>query len=187
MSFIKLIENYKPNCFQEEIDKNRILCLYEKHGNKLLFRDCKEAHFSSSIIVFDESFEYVLFAFHNIYNSWAWLGGHVDGDEDFYHVAIKEMQEESGIKEFEPLSKGIISLEILPVKEHYKNGILVEEHVHLNVSYVFKANKNQIIRIKEDENSKIAWLKISELKNKCNEKNMIPIYEKIIKKVIKNV
>lgn len=186
MSFIDLIKDYQPTCVQEILDKDRILNLFEKYGEKLLTRECEEAHFSSSAIVFDETFEYVLFAFHNIYNSWAWLGGHVDGDEDFFQVALKEVSEESGLSIYTPLSKDIVSLEVLPVIEHFKKGVLVKKHIHLNVSYVFRANKNQQIRIKEDENSKIDWIKISDLKNKCSEQNMIPIYEKIINKALKN-
>ena len=77
----------------------------------------ESACFSSSSIVVDESFEYVLFAFHNIYRSWAWLGGHVDGDKDFLHVAIKETKEESGVESVRVYKDRPISLEILPVKE----------------------------------------------------------------------
>ena len=92
--YIKDIKDYIPLNKQEEKDKEIILKLYEKYGDKLLTRECEEAHFSSSSIVIDDEQKSVLFAFHNIYKSWAWLGGHVDGDSDFLNVAIKEAKEE---------------------------------------------------------------------------------------------
>ena len=183
--YIKDIKDYIPLNKQEEKDKEIILKLYEKYGDKLLTRECEEAHFSSSSIVIDDEQKSVLFAFHNIYKSWAWLGGHVDGDSDFLNVAIKEAKEESGINEVLPISKEIISIEILPVKEHIKNGKLIKEHVHLNVSYVLTTSKNEILKIKEDENSGVSWLKISELDEYVSEKAMLPIYKKIINRIKK--
>ena len=32
----------------------------------------------------------VLMVYHNIYNSWSWLGGHADGETDLLAVAIRE-------------------------------------------------------------------------------------------------
>ena len=31
--------------------------------------------------------------YHKIYKSWAWTGGHADGDSNLLHVAIKEAKE----------------------------------------------------------------------------------------------
>lgn len=183
MNYIKDIKEFIPSCKQEEFDKERIINLYNKYGDKLLSRDCLEAHFSSSSLVLDESKEYVLFAYHNIYKSWAWLGGHNDGERDFLEVAIKEAKEESGVSNIEPYSKKIISIEILPVKEHIKNGKLVKDHVHLNLSYVLIASKDEKTSIKEDENSAVSWIKISELDKYVSEKVMIPIYQKILNRI----
>ena len=32
--------------------------------------------------------------YHNIYNSWAWTGGHADGNENLVEVALKEAEEQ---------------------------------------------------------------------------------------------
>ncbi len=31
-----------------------------------------------------------LMVHHNIYNTWAWTGGHADGDKDMLEIAIKD-------------------------------------------------------------------------------------------------
>ena len=33
--------------------------------------------------------------YHNIYNSWSWLGGHADGETDLLAVALREVKEEA--------------------------------------------------------------------------------------------
>ena len=45
---------------------------------------------------------------HNIYNSWGWTGGHADGNSDLIKVAIKEAQEETGIKHVKPIIDDIL-------------------------------------------------------------------------------
>lgn len=42
-------------------------------------------------------------AYHKIYDSWAWLGGHADGERDLLKVAVKEVKEESGVVHVRPL------------------------------------------------------------------------------------
>ncbi len=60
--------------------------------------------------------------YHKIYDSWAWTGGHSDGDSDLLYVAIKEAKEETGIKNVIPISENIYSLELTNVIGHEKRG-----------------------------------------------------------------
>jgi len=34
---------------------------------------------------------------HNIYKTWTWTGGHLDGEVDLLKLALKEANEETGI------------------------------------------------------------------------------------------
>ena len=61
-------------------------------------------------------------AYHKLYDSWAWLGGHADGDRDLLAVALREVREESGLTDVRPVSEQIYSLEILSVDGHEKWG-----------------------------------------------------------------
>ena len=72
-------------------------------------------------------------AYHNIYQAWTWLGGHADGECCLHAVALREAEEETGVRA-RPVQAEIFSVEILPVPEHVKRGKTVRGHVHLNVT-----------------------------------------------------
>ncbi|MDV2887536.1 NUDIX domain-containing protein, partial [Alkalihalophilus pseudofirmus] len=63
----------------------------------ILTRKNEFAHFSSSAWTVNKDRTKVLMAFHNIYQSWSWLGGHADGDDHLLRVALRETREETGL------------------------------------------------------------------------------------------
>lgn len=177
----ELIEKYEPVNEQEEADKKMILD-FMKNNDDYLTRENKVAHFSASNWIVNKERTKVLMIYHNIYNSWAWTGGHADGDEDLLHVARKEAEEESGLKNLKLLSDGIASIESLTVNGHVKRGKYVPSHLHFNCSFIFEADENEPIRIKEDENKDIAWIKNEEVLDKVSEWWMRPTYKKLMDK-----
>ena len=156
----KQLESYVPFNEQEEKDKDMLLKSLE--DETVFVRDNIFYHFTASAWVVNEKRDKVLMAYHNIYDSWSWLGGHADGEEDLLQVAIKEVKEESGLKEVKAVSEDIFSIESLTVDGHMKNNQYVSSHLHLNVTYLIEANEDQGIRIKENENSQIAWFSLDE-------------------------
>ncbi len=180
----KLIEEYEPNNLQEETDK-KVMLKYMDTFTDTLTRNNVFGHFTSSAFIVNESHTKVLMAYHNIYDSFAWVGGHVDGDEDTLRVAKKEAREETSIKNLKLLKKTPISLEVIEVTGHMKKNCWITPHVHLNITYLFEANDKDFIQNKEDENSQVAWIPLSNLKDYVTEKNMLPIYQKIIKEMEK--
>ena len=159
---------YDPFNEQEERDKELILGFMDSHEDVFL-RSCLAAHMTASAWVTDSKRENILMAYHNIYNSWAWLGGHADGEEDLASVAVREVMEESGIKNVRLLSDDIFSLESLTVDGHIKKGRYVSSHLHLNVTYLIEADETEPLRIKKDENSAVAWISLNEVTSRSSE------------------
>lgn len=182
MCMKELIENYKPINMQEEKDKEVIL-EYLSYFDNLLTRDNNFAHFTSSAFIVNQDYTKVLMAYHNIYKSYAWLGGHMDGINDPLKVAIKEAEEESSITNLELITNDIISLDVIEVVGHFKRNKWITPHVHLNVTYLFKANDYDFIKEKSDENSSVKWLPIANIDDFVSEENMLVIYHKIIDKM----
>ena len=85
-NFIDEIKNYTPTCEQEEAYKKLFLDAIEKFDD-VLVRENKLCHFCSSAFIINKEHTKVLCIYHNIYNSWGWVGGHADGDDhDVHHV-----------------------------------------------------------------------------------------------------
>ena len=165
---LKNIENYQPFNEQEKKDKALIYEWIKKNDNAFL-RDNPVAHITASAWVVNKDRTKVLIVYHNIYNSWSWLGGHADGDEDLLAVAIREAKEESGIKSIRPYSEDILSLEVLTVNGHIKNGNYVPSHLHINISYLLVADDKEELIIKPDENSGVGWFTLSGAISSSNE------------------
>lgn len=151
MKWVKQIERYNPINEQEKKDKEIILDFINKNDN-VLFRDNEIAHITSSGFIVNKSRNKTLMIHHNIYNSWGWTGGHADGNSDLIKVAIKEAQEETGIKHVKPIIDDICSIDILPVNAHIKRGKYVASHLHLSVAYLLEADENEKLVVKVDVN-----------------------------------
>lgn len=180
---IDLIKNYSSDIEQEIYDKKRILDAYDKYGDELFYRECEMMHFTSSSIIINKNRDKVLMVYHNIYDSYSWTGGHNDGDMDFLNVALKEAKEETSLSELKVLGDGPCSIEVLTVIPHIKRGKYVGGHLHLNVSFLFEADENAYVHIKEDENSRIKWIPIKDLDKyiSISDKEMLPVYRKILR------
>lgn len=183
MNYKNAITNFKPGSSQEAADQQTILSFIENNPVNVLVRENKIAHITSSAMVFNETMDKVLMVYHNIYHSWSWTGGHADGEKDLLLVAIKEAQEETGLKQIKACSDKIVSLDVLPVFEHKKNGELVSSHLHLSVAYVLQASEEESLYVKPDENSGVQWISIDRLADYVSEPHVLIVYDKILKKV----
>lgn len=184
MNLKELISKYEPYNEQEVKDKEMIL-KYIDLFDDVLTRENEIVHFTCSGFVLNKTRDKVLMVYHNIYNSWAWVGGHADGESDFLRVAIREVQEETGVKEVRPISEEIISLDVLSVLGHVKRGKYVTPHIHVSVAYLLEVDEEETLHIKEDENSNVDWLSLDSFLDLVKEEHMKPIYRKLIAKVKK--
>lgn len=158
---IRQIERFTPDNEQEERDREVLLSMLKGDAD-LFTRDNLTAHMTASAWVVNGARDRVLMAYHNIYDSWSWLGGHADGDHDLLAVALREVKEESGAAHVRPLSEAIFSLEILTVDGHEKRGAYVPSHLHLNLTYLLEAREGDALSTKPDENSGVGWFGLDE-------------------------
>lgn len=178
MNLHEEIQNYIPFNEQEKNDKS-IMLKYLSENKNTLTRENEIAHFTASAWVLNNDEDKVLMIYHNIYKSWSWTGGHADGEEDLLAVAIREVQEETGINEVVPITTNIYSLETITVDGHVKRGKYVSSHLHMNLTYLLQATGNEALVVKPDENSGVKWVNIEEAVSISNEPWMQGIYEKL--------
>lgn len=182
MSLFQDIKDYKPLNQQEVCDKEQML-QYMINNADYLERENKTAHFTTSIWTVNKERTKTLMVYHNIYDSWSWIGGHADGIEDLRLVALRELQEETGVQNAALVSPDIFSLEILTVNGHIKKGIYVPGHLHMNVTYLAEANENDTLIVKEDENQAVKWWSFEDALKVPKEPWFIEwIYKKLIER-----
>lgn len=180
---IRQIENYPPFNEQEEKDKALILGWISNNENAFS-RENTVAHITASAWVVNKDRSKVLMVYHNIYNSWSWLGGHADGETNLLSIAIREVKEEAGISNVRPVSEEIFSLESLTVDGHVKKGNYVSSHLHLNITYLLEADSEEQVSVKADENSGVMWFSPEDALEKSTEPwFVVNIYSKLIKKM----
>lgn len=177
MAIIEEIQSYIPGCEQEEKDKALMLKFLEENDDAFS-RENKLAHMTASAWVLSPDGQKVVMCYHNIYKSWSWTGGHADGDTNLLAVAMREAEEETGLRTH-PVTDGIFSLESLTVDGHMKKGEYVSSHLHLNVTYLLQAESEEL-RHKADENSDVKWFAPTEALEASTEPWMVErVYRKL--------
>jgi|LSQX01.3.fsa_nt_gb 8-oxo-dGTP pyrophosphatase MutT (NUDIX family) len=176
------LEQYIPFDEQEAKDKEYFLEWLNTFQD-VLTRENVFGHFSSSAFVINKERSKALMVYHNIFDSWIYPGGHADGEENLIEVAIKEVEEETGVKVIRPIIDGIYAIQSSPIKGHFKRGTYIPSHIHLDVTFLFEADDNIPLIIKEDENRDVVWMAVEECIKNSNIDFMKPVYDKIVKRM----
>lgn len=161
MELTEALRAFSPFNEQEARDREAVLRAILTQPD-IFTRENAVAHMSASAWIVDERRERVLMAWHNIYRSWSWLGGHADGERDLLRVAVREACEESGLRSVRPVNEAVFSVEILTVNGHEKRGAYVSSHLHYNVTYLLEADAGAPLRVKRDENSAVKWFALDQ-------------------------
>ena len=182
MNLYEQIKNYNPVNDQERNDKEQMLRFMEQNSD-YLSRENQIAHFTTSIWTVNKERTKTLMVYHNIYDSWSWIGGHADGEEDLCAVAMRELQEETGVQFARLVSEEILSLETLTVGGHMKRGKYVSSHLHFNLTFLAEADEKEALVVNADENQAVKWWTFEEALQASSEPWMVErIYKKLIEK-----
>lgn len=179
-----MISNYEPFDERERVDKEVMLDFIKKNED-VTTRNNKIAHFTTSAWIVNKKRDKVLMIHHNIYNSWAWVGGHADGDDNLVRVINKEIEEETGLVNLKQIKDDVFGINIVTVINHIKRNQVVNSHLHFDVEYLFECDDNVKTRIKEDENSGVSWIDINKINEYVTEEHMKPIYNRLVEKMKK--
>ncbi|MCL2229037.1 MAG: NUDIX hydrolase [Firmicutes bacterium] len=152
------LKKFRPFDKVEAEHLDKVLAFVGK-GEDLFTRENKQGHIVGSAFLFNRDLSKILLNFHKKLNRWNQFGGHSDGEKNTMSVAARELQEESGITNFEPLLG-----EIADVESHVypaKNG--EPEHIHYDIRFFFVTDEEKFQT--SDESKELRWFTLDEFKN----------------------
>jgi 8-oxo-dGTP pyrophosphatase MutT (NUDIX family) len=139
-SLIKLLSDYNSVYQEEIIYRRQMLGLLELEKDHAFERSCSLGHFTASCWLVDSKQDHYLLLHHKKLNRWLQPGGHCDGDADVLQVAIKEAQEETGIKNITPISTDVFDLDIHYIPSRGEENT----HLHFDVRFLLMAETSEI-------------------------------------------
>ncbi len=134
-------------------------------------------HITGSAWIVDSTRTHVLLVHHAKLNKWVQPGGHADGDENILRVALKEAEEETGLKAFKILDHSKpydVDIHRIPSRPEFP------EHFHYDVRFLLEANPNEQIQVSEESHD-VKWIKLDDLEKYNQERSVLRMKEKLFR------
>lgn len=131
-------------------------------------RDCWAGHITGSCWLVNTAATHILLTHHKKLDKWLQLGGHSDGDADTLAVALREAEEESGLKVIPWRDSSIFDLDVhkIPARRD------APEHYHFDVRYVMQVSQDENYQV-SDESHDLAWVDIEEIEGYTREASIM--------------
>lgn len=155
-TLLQQLKHYSSIYREENVFKNQFIELLQ-HPDAFQ-RTHLPGHITGSAWIVDVSKSKALLIHHAKLNRWLQPGGHADGDENVLRVALREAEEETGVKEYKILLEGIFDLDIhlIPDRKDFP------AHLHYDLRYLVQADTLDEL-ILSDESFNVAWISFDEL------------------------
>jgi 8-oxo-dGTP pyrophosphatase MutT (NUDIX family) len=147
---------YQTEFSDESIFKDQFIALLQHP--RAYHRDHLPGHMTGSVWIVNHDRTKVLLTHHAKLNRWLQPGGHADGNEDILTVALKEAEEETGLKNLKLLLPGIFDIDIHSIPERKD----FPRHDHYDIRFILEAHEDEQIAVSEESHD-LAWVRIADL------------------------
>jgi len=133
-------------------------------------------HITGSAWIVDASKKFVLLTHHAKLNKWLQPGGHADGDENILNVALREVNEETGLHPLDTPQRHPFDIDIHPIPARQD----FPEHLHYDVRFLFVVDKNEPLLLSEESHA-LAWVSLTEVAAiSQNNRSMMRMVDKLL-------
>lgn len=153
LHIIEFVEKY-PDCFE---------------------RSLRVGHITGSAMIVNRMRTKTLLTHHHKLEKWLQLGGHSDGDPDTLHVALREAEEESGVKGIVAVTEKIFDVDVhtIPARKNEP------EHFHYDVRFLFEAD-DTLPLLMSSESKDLAWIPLDRITDYTREESVLRMVRKIL-------
>jgi 8-oxo-dGTP pyrophosphatase MutT (NUDIX family) len=172
-SLVHSLEQYSSQYPEEMIFRKQFLDLLQH--SRCFHRDFLPGHITGSAWIIDEENTKVLLTHHAKLNKWLQPGGHADGDENVLRVAIREAEEETGLKSFKSIQREAIfdiDIHIIPARKDFP------EHFHYDVRFAFIADASLPLLITEESHD-LKWFALDSLESLTDNTSLLRMRDKV--------
>lgn len=153
--FIDLLSSYHTLLEDEQLMHQQVID-FVKNNPDCFQREYAPGHITASVWIVNPTFTKVLMTHHAKIGLWLQPGGHCDGDTDVLYVAKKELEEETGLQQYQ-LKENIFDVDVHLISA-YKND---PEHLHYDIRFLTIADDAHEIII-SDESHDLKWFSLAE-------------------------
>ena len=165
-SLLEKLDRYAPLGEQDAAQARRIL-QFVKSDPACFERSNRNGHITGSAWLVDPTGTKVLLTHHKKLGKWIQLGGHADGNPDVLVVALREAQEESGLKRIRPLSDEIFDVDVHLIPERESEPA----HLHYDIRFALQSSETKFMV--SDESHSLAWIDISKIREASQEESLL--------------
>lgn len=168
------LAQHTPSTTNEQKMLDDIIRFVDAHSD-CFERSLQIGHITGSAWIVDHERTHALMTHHKKLNRWLQLGGHSDGDGNTLNVALREGQEESGLKDLLPVSESIFDVDVhlIPARK------TEPDHYHYDVRFLFEADRHAPLVI-SDESHDLAWLPLEEISKTAADESIQRMVDKTI-------
>ena len=151
--FLKLLE--APTCFE---------------------RTHLPGHITGSAWITTPQRDYVLLVHHAKLNRWLQPGGHADGDENVLRVALREADEETGLKNFKLVNElpFDVDIHLIPERKDFP------AHYHYDIRFLMEASRDEKVIVSEESHD-VKWIALNQLESYTTEQSVLRMKAKLLR------
>ncbi len=170
------LHGYTAADASEEKHRQGMIKLVSEHVD-WWHRDTMPGHITASAFVVSPNLDKLLLHFHRKLDRWLQVGGHDEGERHPAKAVLRELVEETGLQQFDFFgAPSIFDLDIHVIPKSCKQ----EQHLHLDVRYLFVAEPDQDLRPAAGESDQLRWMEIEEAQDMLSEEAAQRVCRKIL-------
>jgi 8-oxo-dGTP pyrophosphatase MutT (NUDIX family) len=131
-------------------------------------------HITGSSWIINNERTKTLLVHHAKLNKWVQPGGHADGEENILNVALREAEEETGLKKLNPIQNIFdVDIHLIPQRKDFP------EHFHYDIRFLVNADETEKIVVSEESHD-VKWISLDELENFTKERSVLRMKDKLV-------